>query len=401
MSQKHKILIVDDEEKNIKLLKAILMSKDYELYGVFSGEEALKIVADTCPDLILLDVMMPGIDGFDVCRTLKQDERTRVIPVIMVTALREKEHRIKAMEAGADDFISKPVDQTELLIRVKSLLRIKSYHDNLLDSYREIAEKNLKLQELERVKEGLTHMIVHDLRNPLTAITSSLDLIMFDKQELSEKQLSTIERCLNYCRDFGELIQGLLDIHKMEEGKLELIKELSNLPKLMNDVLEQFMPKIELKQISLQFPKCGDVPFVLVDRRLLKRVIANLLNNAIRHTPKGGIIEVGINHVPEKRTFCVIVRDSGGGLASEYHEKIFDKFKQLELRHSNVAAGSSGLGLTFCKMAVEAHGGKIWVESEGEDKGCIFSFEIPVKNGTIQEPQNIEDSIASEARTNK
>jgi len=143
------ILIVDDEEKNIKLLKGMLISENYHLYGATNGKEALKMVAAISPALILLDVMMPGIDGFEVCRRLKQDEKTRMIPIVIVTALTEKEHSVRAIEAGADDFLSRPVDQTELLVRVKSLLRIKSYHDDLVESYREIAEKNEKLREVE------------------------------------------------------------------------------------------------------------------------------------------------------------------------------------------------------------------------------------------------------------
>ena len=136
--RKPTIFIVDDEEKNIRLLKAMLMNENYLTSVALSGEQVLESIADIKPDLILLDVMMPGIDGFEVCRRLKSVDKTKVIPIVMVTALREKEHRIKAMESGADDFLSKPVDQIELLLRVKSLLRIKTYHDELFDRYREI-----------------------------------------------------------------------------------------------------------------------------------------------------------------------------------------------------------------------------------------------------------------------
>lgn len=378
MTRKHKVLVVDDEEKNIKLLKGILLSENYEIFGALNGKEALKIIADTFPDLILLDVMMPGLDGFEVSRRLKQDEKTRIIPILMVTALREKEHRVKAMEAGADDFLSKPIDQTELLIRVKSLLRIKSYHDDLLNSYREIAEKNEKLQELERTKEGLTHMIIHDLNNPLSAISMNLELILMEKQGLSESQSQKIENCMNCTRDINRLIQGLLDIHKMEEGKLELDKKESNLAELIDEVLEQFKATAETKQISLSFHTHRDIPSIQIDRELIKRVIANLLNNSIRHTPAGGKIEVIIDFLPQKGGLCVSVTDNGDGLAPEYHQKIFEKFEQVGLKQEGVNVGSSGLGLAFCKMAVEAHGGKIWVESEGKGKGCIFSFEIHV-----------------------
>ena len=372
------ILIVDDEERNIKLLKVMLSFENYNLSGVSSGDEALEVVADIDPDLILLDVMMPGIDGLEVCRRLKQDEKTRMIPVVMVTALNEKEHYIKAMEAGADDFLGKPVDQTELLVRVKSLLRIKSYHDDLLISYMEIAEKNNRLQELEKIKEGLMHMIIHDLNNPLTAISGSLEILLMDKTETSERQYKTIEKCHNYCRDLNALIQSLLDIHRMEEARLELEKEETSMPVLLDEVLGQFIQKTESKKISLSFRIPGDIPSVSIDQKLFKRVIANLLNNAIRHTPEGGNIKGTIDFLPEEGSLFLSIKDNGNGLAPEYHQRIFNKFEQVELKQAGVTIGSSGLGLAFCKMAVEAHKGKIWVESEGKGKGSSFCFVIPV-----------------------
>ncbi len=372
------ILIVDDEERNIKLLKAMLMAENYHLCGAVSGREALKIVADTPPDLILLDVMMAEIDGFEVCRRLKQDEKTRVIPILMITALREKEHRVRAMEVGADDFLSKPVDPTELVVRVKSLLRIKSYHDDLLRSYREIAEKNGKVQELERIKDGLTHMIIHDMKDPLTAIYLNIGLILREKENFSKGHLRKLEKCFSYCEELSQLIQGLLDINRIEEGKLELRKEETDLTELIDEALEQFKPKIEEKELSTSFSRLTDVPSVWVDRGLMKRVITNLLNNAIRHTPVGGAVEVAVDFLPKKGEFLLSVKDNGNGLASEYHQKIFDKFEQAKLRRSGVTVGRSGLGLTFCKMAIEGHGGKIWVESQGESKGCTFSCVIPV-----------------------
>ncbi len=150
MPEKSKVLIVDDEERNVRLLKAMLTNRNFHLLEAGNGEEALRIVSENAPDMILLDVMMPRLDGFEVCRRLKQNEKTRMIPVILVTALSEKQHRLKALEVGADDFITKPVDFSELTVRVKSLLRIKSYHDELFHSYQEIAAQNAKLDELAK-----------------------------------------------------------------------------------------------------------------------------------------------------------------------------------------------------------------------------------------------------------
>ena len=374
---KKTILIVDDEERNIRLLKAILSLENYGVSGVLSGDEALNLVAEMDPDLILLDVMMPGIDGIEVCRRLKQDEKTRMIPVVMVTALNEKEYYIKAMEAGADDFRNKPVDQTELLIRVKSLLRIKSYHDELLISYKEIAEKNKKLRELEKIKQGLMHMIIHDLNNPLTAISGNLEILLMDIEGTSERQHKRIEKCYAYCKDLNLLIQSILDIHKMEEATLVLEKEETSMHVLLDEVLPQFTQKTASKHISLSFQISKDLPSVNIDQKLIKRVIANLLNNAIRNTPEGGHIKGTIDLLPEKGGLFLSVTDNGNGLEPENHQRIFDKFEQVKLKQAGVSSGSSGLGLAFCKMAVEAHEGKIWVESEGKDKGSTFCFMMP------------------------
>jgi len=372
------ILIVDEEEKNIKLLKAMLKSENYRLFGALSGMECLKMVEDISPDLILLDVMMPEINGFEVCRRIKKEEKTKAIPIVMVSILTGGKNRLKAMEAGADDFLNKPVDKTELLIRVKSLLRIKAYHDALRQSYNEIAEKNEKLLELGRIKEGLTQMIIHDVRSLLMSISLTLEPLLLDKEHCSESDFLPIKNCLNYCSEIKQMIQSFLDIHKMEEGKLELAKELTNPVELIDEVLEQFITKTELEQISLSFPMPVDSPSIWIDWRLIQRVIANLLNNAIRHTPKGGKIEVAMDFLPDKESLCISVKDSGDGLDPEYHQKIFKKFEQAKIKRNGVKVGTSGLGLAFCKMAVEAHEGRIWVESEGKGKGCTFSFVLPV-----------------------
>lgn len=378
-SNKSKILIVDDEIKNIRLFKAMLMSESYLTLEALSGEQALEMVSVVSPDLILLDVMMPGINGFDVCRKLKRAEETKIIPIVMVTALSEKAHRLEALEAGADDFLSKPVDRSELVVRAKSLLRIKTYHDELRARNSEIAEQNEKLRELQKIKEGLTHMIIHDLNNPLSSIIGALDLILLKESALSQKSLGSMNACLDYCRDLKDMILSLLGIHRMEEGKLELDIEGSNITELIMEVMQQSEFKAMKNQVRL-FANGSKAPYtVAIDRGLIKRVILNLLSNAIRHTPTGGKVEVKTDLNTADESIRIQVVDTGNGLAPEYHQKVFDKFEQVGLSQEDVALGSGGLGLAFCKMAVEAHGGKIWVESEGEGQGANFQFTLPVR----------------------
>lgn len=375
----HKILIVDDEEKNIKLLKGMLFSENYNFYEALSGEDAIDLVHDISPDLILLDVMMPGISGFEVCQNLKQDEKTKSIPIIMVTALNEKEHRLKAMESGADDFLSKPVDSTEVVIRVKSLLRIKSYHDEISNNYKEIDTKNQKLLELEKIKDGLIHMIVHDLRNPLWAVSGNLDLMLLDRDTLAQNHINYLETCIVCCQELREMVDSLLDIYKMEEGQMRLNLERTDLKELIDESIQSFLIKAKDKQIELSYDHSALNPFTQIDRRMVKRVLANLINNAIRHTPSGGKIKIATGSYQHNGNLHVEVKDTGNGIDPVYHQKVFDKFEQVKLQESGISVGASGLGLAFCKMAVEAHGGRIWVESEGGSKGANFKFTLPVK----------------------
>lgn len=371
------ILIVDDEEVNVKLIKGILASENYNLNSALSGSEALSMLATNHPDLILLDVMMPDMNGFETCRKIKQNTNTKMIPVLMVTALSEYEHRLKALDCGADDFLSKPVDRIELKIRVRSLLRIKEYHDELIERYEVIEKKNVQLQELEEFKNGLWHMIVHDLKNPLFAISGNIELLLLDKENFTEIQIIAAENCLSSCQDLKEMVQQLLDINKMENKKLKLNKESTDFLALIDNTLAEALKRAEEKQISLNFVQANDFSSISIDSRLIKRVISNLLDNGIRHTPKGGQIELVSELINSNKNLCVSVRDTGSGLDPAYHQKIFNKFEQVDLKNRGISVGTAGLGLAFCKLAVKAHGGQIWVESAGEGKGSTFRFTIP------------------------
>jgi two-component system sensor histidine kinase/response regulator len=375
---RHTVLIVDDDEKNIKLLKVMLQKENYDLVSAGSGEEALRITAERSPDIILLDIMMPGMDGFEVCRRLKANAETKVVPVLIITALAEKQDRVKAMEAGADDFLNKPIEKTELVVRVKSLLRIKDYHGQLLENNREISEKNRSLQELEKVKDGLTHMIVHDLRNPLTAISMSIELVQLRGENLNDSQRKAMSNIVQRCDDLNNMIQSILDIQRMEEGQLKPEMAATDIVALTEEALQQLSYQMEKENKLLTFTKPESLPELHFDGNLIKRVIGNLMSNAIRHTPNEGKIDIDIRYEPDEHQIMLSIADNGDGLAPEYHEKIFEKFEQASLKLKGVRRGKSGLGLTFSKMAVEAHGGRIWVESKGDGKGSTFRFTIPV-----------------------
>ncbi|MCX7920211.1 MAG: response regulator [bacterium] len=378
-SPKATVLVVDDIEQNVTLLEAYLKLEGYRVIKAYNGEEALQKVEQDPPDIILLDIMMPGIDGYEVCSRLKNDPKTQFIPIVMVTALQDIEDKIKGIEVGADDFISKPFNKEELFTRVKSLLRIKRLNDALQESYRTVAEQNQKLIELAQLKDGLTHMIVHDLKNPLTAIMGYLRIVTSNMLgEVPEKQVKPLNDAYRNSEYLLNMIANLLDISRMEEGQLKLKYETFPLREIVEQNLEslKILAEPDNKTLSMDIP--DNLPPLNADKGLLYRVLTNLISNAIKHTyPNEGQVKVTASFNPQDQMIQVNVIDNGEGIPKEYQDKIFDKFTQVETKKLGKKF-DTGLGLTFCKLAIEAHGGRIWVESEPE-KGSTFSFTIPLK----------------------
>lgn len=372
-------LVVDDEEKNRKLFKAILSRDGFEVAVAANGAAGLHAVEQRPPDLILLDVMMPGMNGFDVCRQVKNEPRTQMIPVLMVTALQEKEDRIRAMEVGADDFLSKPIDATELLVRAKSLLRIKRYYDELMVKSRQIHEKNIQLQELENLKESLYHMVIHDLRNPLTGIFGAMELLSVDAQGLSQQQQTLVQMSLHGCWELKQMLDSTLDIYKFDQGTLQLKIEPFDWEALVEQIRAPFQLRAAANNVVLNCSAWSEPGVICGDRSVLGRVLANLLDNAVRNTPPNGSISV--HSVPNRHQGSLLVRiqDAGSGIPAAQREKVFEKFQQLSAAQCGARSGSSGLGLTFCKIAVESHGGRIWVEGRDDGgSGAAFCFQLPM-----------------------
>lgn len=377
MKKQRTILIVDDEKTNLKLLSAILAPEGYRLITAESGMQALEVVKKEKPDLLLLDIMMPEMDGYEVCRRIKSKKETRIIPVIMVTALTDKKDKVKAAEAGADEFISKPVDRTELQVRVRSLLRIKQYQEELLASYNELEAQNKKLRELEHMKEELTHMVIHDIKNSLFEMSFILQLFMKYKRIFNERQINFLKIGIDNCEHMKSMIQNILDIYKMQEGRFTLNRELTYLDDIINQVCEMFRLSLELNDQHLSVFVDDELPLVEIDRIVITRVLSNLLYNAIKHTPRGGDITIRASFTGGDY-LKVEVQNDGDTIPPEFRDKIFDRFEQLEVREKGIISGSCGLGLAFCKMAIETHKGRIWVEDKEDSLGSKFCFILPV-----------------------
>ncbi len=366
------VLLVDDDPRNVRLLEGIFRADGYAVEKAYSGPEALASVAGSRPDLILLDVMMPQMSGNEVCEKLKGDPSTRAIPIILVTALNSIEDKVSGLDGGADDFVSKPVNRVELLAKARSLLRVKALHDELAAAKTALEQSNGELRRLEGLKESLVQMIVHDLKNPLTAIMGNLELALTSAAKHPDRAAERAARSLDSARGMMRMILDLLDISRIEEDRLPLKPE----PVLLGELFEHCRTELDglvrTAGVSLTLEMASNLPPVVADRSLIGRVVANLLSNAVKHTPSGGTITLGA--AAEPAGTVIVVRDTGDGIPVDYLPHIFDKFGPLHLRQGTPV--DRGLGLAFCKLAVEAHGGRIEVDSH-PGKGTQFRVVLP------------------------
>ncbi len=352
MSNNSCILCVDDVEANLELLESILVPRGYDVVAAASGKDALLKIRSQTIDLVLLDVMMPEMDGFEVCRQIKEDQTHRNIPIIMITALTAKEDRIRGIEAGAEEFLSKPFDQAEVLARIKMLLKVRG---------------------LEALRESLIDMIVHDLRNPLAAIASFASLLeSADREHLSEKGRGYVGYIIKSTDVLTEMCSSMLDVSKMESGEMQLQLTTCDLGAIAGEVVSRLDALRGERQIALAVPEAP--VHVRGDAQLLSRLLQNLVGNALKFVPVAtGRVDIALES--GDGTVRCTVRDNGHGIPPEHRERVFDKFWQGAARQQGLVY-SSGLGLTFCKMVVEAHGGRIGVESV-VGAGSTFWFELP------------------------
>src|SRR5256714_466131 len=369
------ILVADDIPANVELLLDQLNSLGYDTITAVDGPSAIAAAFEQHPDLCILDVAMPagdlGVDdrstGFEVCRRIKRDPRTSRIPVIFVTALNDTSDRVRGIEAGGDDFLTKPHNRLVLGARVRSLLKLKAATDALEDSLR-------KLRELEKVRDDLMKMIVHDLKTPLTSVLATLEMLADgDFGQVSTTQKAAIGDAETKSEDLLALIDDILEVARIEEANISLTLTPMAPGALLAELVHEWGHRFQQEAATASVSVADDAPVFVGDKGLVKRVFSNLIQNAVSHSSHPVHLELSARRAGQGVLFTV--SDNGPGIPPEYHDLIFRKFGQVEMPRSP-RTRSSGLGLTFCKLVVERHGGRIWVKS-AEGKGSSFYIELP------------------------
>ncbi len=372
LNKKATILIVEDNQESIDLLVYFLQPAGYTILTASDGYQAIEMVENHAPDIILLDIMLPGLDGYEVCERLKKNERTFHIPIIMITALKELKDKIRALEAGADDFISKPFDSVELLARVKSLLRLKFYHDELIRKNKELERQQRLLIREDQLKKELTNLIVHDMKNPLFIIQGNLQMMHMQKGKngFDEKYTKRIERS---SRSLLRMVLNLLDISRLEQKTMELEPVPVDLNAVIQQIVAYFQDVPEHENKIVQLKLGSELPPAYVDKDIFERVLDNLFHFVFKNTPD--YMTVLVETRQQGEALELKVSHDGRPIPDKFKEKIFQKYAQAELKQQGFKP-ARGLGLIFCKMAMEAHGGDIYLAPDIEEGNC-FVLQIP------------------------
>ena len=368
MGNKQVVLVVDDDPVNFDVIEILLFKEEYELHYKDNGADAIASLAEIKPDIILLDVMMPYMDGIEVCQQIKNAKKWQHIPIIIISALSEKEDLARCLEAGADDFISKPINSLELCARVRSMLRIKSQYDHI--------------QETMVLREEMMQTIVHDLRNPLVGIMLGCEsLKAVDMSDRAKKRIDQIGKTIKQMR---LLIDDILTIGRIEAQKLILDLTKIDITEIAKLVINDFEPITLSKKIQLVGRFATEPAYTSADMQLIRRVLTNLIDNAIKFSPQQSSIILSVECLPKnpdhldpdhqdpdhQDSVKIQVIDCGTGVSAAQKQVIFEKY---EIGNIVLGVSQIGLGLSFCKMAIEAHQGVISV-TDNQPKGAIFTI---------------------------
>jgi signal transduction histidine kinase len=381
-----RILVVDDDERNRRLLRAMIEADDHAVVEASDGEQALELARLDPPDAILLDIMMPGIDGYEVARRLKADAATRAIPIVMLTALDDRGSRVAALEAGAEEFVSKPVDRVELRARVRNLLRLKHIMT-------ELGQARDAAQAADRAKSTFLATMSHEIRTPMNGVIGTLEIL--ERTSLQRNQVELVTTMRESAQSLLGVIDDILDFSKIEAGKLELEHRPLSLAHTVESACDALHALASRKGVDLAlFTDPRLPPWILGDAGALRQILNNLIGNGIKFstgTETRG--RVSVRAEPDDPSHVrLAIADNGIGMPPEVMERIFTPFIQGESTTSR-RFGGTGLGLSICRRLVELLGGSIRVSSV-PGRGSEFTVVLPMEPAEIQHTGDTLPSLA-------
>ena len=382
------VLVVDDNLQNREVAEGHLVGAGYAVIQADGGAEALALLGGRRIDLVLLDVLMPEMDGYETCRRIRALPEIGDVPVVFLTALGDLETHRAALESGADDFLTKPINRTELLIRVRSLLRIKRLSDELRGNVQVIGMQRDALLAAQQQKDELTALIVHDLKNPLSSILSNVQYVQ-GRAELPTDERDSLDDVVRASQAMVRLVMNLLDVSRSDDGALIPHVSEFDLPAMLREICSEMGRRIEDKAQRLTLAVANGVGPLRGDRDLVRRIVENLIDNAHKYGPRGTTISVdaGAATIDDsaEQAIELRVRDEGAGIPAAYHQIVFEKYGRAGGSGGREGRSSHGLGLVFCRRAVSVHGGAIWIDDHAA-RGSCFCVRLPVARLPLSAP---------------
>lgn len=363
------VLVVDDSEQVRTLLRRMLEGEGYVVRVAGNGAEALSAIAKESPDLVLMDVMMPGMDGLSALRRLRSRPETAELPVILVTALDTVDQIVRGLDLGANDYLTKPIQLEVLMARARTQLKIKRLQD---ERRRDIQ----RLRELDELKDKFLQIAAHDLRNPLANIALGLEwlgVLDVSATDQAEKYREVVAMMRMATGMMKSIVNDYLALQALRAGQVRVRPEPVALNDIVQDTVSQFRAYADRKEVTVQFDLASNLPVCRADPRHIAQVVSNLISNAIKFSPQGAKVRVGTRK--HENAIRVEVEDNGPGIPEEEMPLLFQEFARLTPQPTG-GEHSSGVGLAIVRHLVELHQGHVGADSQ-VGRGSLFWFEIP------------------------